>query len=181
MLVGEIGEGEKERDRYGFGVAVADFAAEFFESGFCWGEENGAVGCDAFGNAEAEIGDGGRAVLVPVVEIGAVLAGDGEGIFESGCGDESYACAFALEQCVGSDRGAVADFDLIGRNERGDLADSFEDGAAGIGGGGGEFEDLDAAGVAVDAVGEGAAGVDGDDETGSHWRKRYQAAAEVLA
>ena len=106
-------------------------------------------------------------MVVPVVEIGAGLAGDGEGVFKSGGGDEGDARAFAFEQCVGGDGGAVADFDGIRGNELGDFANGFKDGATGIVGRGGELEHLDAAADAVDAVGEGAAGVDGDGEVRS--------------
>ena len=76
-----------------------------------WREEDFAVGSDALGDAEAEVGDGRGAMVVPVVEIGAGLAGDGESVFESRGGDKGDACAFALEQRVGGDGGAVADFD----------------------------------------------------------------------
>ncbi len=110
-------------------------------------------------------------MVIPVVEIGARLPGNGERVFESRSGDEGDARAFAFEQCVGGDGGAVADFDSGGRNEGGDSADGFEDGAARIVGRGGKFEHVDAAADAVDAVSEGAAGIDGDGEVRSHSRK----------
>jgi hypothetical protein len=114
-------------------------------------------------------------VVIPIVEIGTSLAGDGEGVFESCSGDESDARPFALEQCVGGNGGAVADFDGCVRSKRGDLRDGFKDGAAGIVGSGGEFENADAAPDAVDAIREGATGVDGDGEVLSHSHKTYQA------
>ena len=79
-------------------------------------------------------------MVIPVVEIGAGLAGDGERVFESCGGDEGDARTFALEQGVGGDGGAVANFDGGCRNEVGDFADRFEDGAAGIVWSGGQFE-----------------------------------------
>ncbi len=139
-----------------------------------WREKDFAVGPDALGDTEAEVGDWGGAVMVPVVEVGAGLAGDGEGVFESRSGDEGDARAFAFEQGVGGDGGAVADFDGGGGNEFADAADGFKDGAAGIVGRGGKFEHVDAAADAVDAVSEGAAGVDGDGEMRGHSTKHIR-------
>ena len=142
--------------------------AQLVECGGRWREKDFAVGADALGDAEAEVGDGRGAVVIPVVEVGAGLAGNGECVFESCGGDEGDARAFALEQSVGGDGGAVADFDGGGGNEFADAADGFEDGAAGVVGRGGKFEHVDAVADAVDAVSEGAAGVDGDGEVRGH-------------
>ena len=116
-------------------------------------------------------------MVIPVVEIGARLAADGERVFKSRRGDKGDARAFAFEQRVGGDSGAVADFDGGFGNEARDLANGFEDGAAGIIGSGGKLEDLDAAADAIDAIGERAAGVDGDGKMRSHSHKTYQAEA----
>ena len=70
--------------------------------------EDGTIGADALSDAEALVGDGRGAVMIPVVEIRTSLAGDGEGVFKTGSGDESDARAFALEQGIGGDGGAVA-------------------------------------------------------------------------
>jgi hypothetical protein len=114
-------------------------------------------------------------VVIPIVEIGTSLAGDGEGVFKTGSGDESDARAFALEQGIGGNGGAVADLDGCVGRKGGDLGDGFKDGTAGVIGSGGEFEDADAAADAVDAISEGATGVDGDDEVLRHPHKTYQA------
>lgn len=42
-----------------------------------WCEKNGTIRADALGNAEALIGDGSGAVMIPVVKVGAGLAGYG--------------------------------------------------------------------------------------------------------
>lgn len=118
-------------------MGFADGGAEFVECGFRRCEEDCAAGIDALGDAEAEAGDGRGAVVIPVVEIGTGLAGDGESVFESSCGDEGDAGAFAFEERVSGDRGAMADFDGIGADERADAADGFEDGTAGVVGSGG--------------------------------------------
>ncbi len=47
------------------------------------------------------------AVEEEIVELGAGLASDLDGVFESGGGDERGAGAFAFEQRVGADGGAV--------------------------------------------------------------------------
>ena len=140
-------------------------------------EENGAVGADAFCKAEALAGDGRGAVVIPVVEIGASLAGDGESVFKSRGGDEGDARAFAFEQRVGGDGGAVADFNGGFGHERGNFVNCLKDGAAWIVWGGGKLEDMDAAADAVDAVSEGAAGVDGDGEVRGHSPENISAEA----
>ena len=49
------------------------------------------------------------AIEEEVVELGAGLASDLDGVFETGGGDQSGARAFAFEQSVGADGGAVQD------------------------------------------------------------------------
>ena len=68
-----------------------------------------AVAGRAFVDAEAEILGDQRldAVEEEVVELGAGLASDFDGVFEAGGGDEGGAGAFAFEQRVGADGGAV--------------------------------------------------------------------------
>ena len=51
---------------------------------------------------------GSTAVEEEVVELGAGLAADLDGVFESGGGDQSGARAFAFKQRVGADGGAVS-------------------------------------------------------------------------
>ena len=180
LLVRGVGEGEEERDGDGFGIRFTDVAAELVECCMGWRAENSSVGANAFGNAEAKVGDGRGAMVVPIVEIGAGLAGDGEGVFKSSSGDEGDACAFALEQSVGGDGGAVANFYGGGCDEVRDFVDGFEDGAAGIVWRRREFEHTDAIADAVDAVSEGAAGVDGDGEVRGHSRKHIRLGDSVV-
>ena len=135
--------------------------------------EHGSVGADTLGDAKAAIFSSkrGGTVDVPVIEAGASLAAYGEGIFKPGRGDEGYARTLALEESVGGDGGTVADFDGGIRYAAGNFANRFKDGAAGIVWSGRKLEDIDAAADAVDAVSEGAAGVDGDGEVRGHTRK----------
>ena len=135
LLMRRIGEGEQQRDGDGFGICGLNPAAKFVERCFARREENGAVGCRcARRRRSSSVGDGRGAMVVPVVEIGTGLAGDGECVFESGGGDESDARAFAFEQRIGGDGGAVADFDRLRRCGCAILLDRVEDGAAGSSG-----------------------------------------------
>ena len=132
--------------------------------------EHGAVGADTLSEAKAAIlgSKRGGTVDVPVIEAGASLAADSEGIFKSGRGDEGYARALALEESVGGDSGAVTDFDGARPGVFCDLLDGLENCALGIVRGGGQLEDVEASIDAIDAVSECAAGVDGDDEALGH-------------
>ena len=102
---------------------------------------------------------------VPVVEAGAGLAGNGEGVFKARGGDEGDACAFAFEQGVGGDGGAVADFDgrPVADAMRSTASRMARPGSSGVDG---SLRTSSLPAVAVDAVGEGAAGIDGDGEVG---------------
>ena len=90
---------------------LADAFGEGGEFGGGGGAEDFGFGGDALGDAEAQVrgneADGRGAV--EVVELGAGLAADGDGVFKAGGGDEGYACAFSFEHGVGADCGAVAD------------------------------------------------------------------------
>ena len=66
--------------------------------------------------------------MVPFVEIGAGLAGNGEGVFKTCGGDKGDTGSLALEQCIGGDGGSVADVNGSSGDEAGDFANSFEDG-----------------------------------------------------
>ena len=168
LFVNGVGEGEEKRHGNGFGFRFANLATEGVEGGCRGGEEDFSVGADALENAEAEVGDGSGAVVIPVVEIGAGLAGNGERVFESRGGNEGDTRTFALEEGVGGDGRAVANFNGRSRNQVGDFANRFEDGAAGIVRRGGEFEHVDAVADAVDAISEGTAGIDGNGEMRGH-------------
>src|ERR1022692_1825640 len=125
---------------------------------------NFAIIRGAFVDSETEIFRNQRfdAVEEEVVELGAGLAADFDGIFETGGGNQSRARAFAFEQGVGADGGAMQknEFALVI-----DFAEGFDDGLRGIGGSGEDFQHAQAAGgLDPDTVGEGAAGIDGDAE-----------------
>jgi hypothetical protein len=69
---------------------------------------------DAFLYPEAKIG-GNEAVgrgLKPVIEPGARLAPDGDGVFKAGDSHKGNPRAFALQHAVGADGGAVAHVQL---------------------------------------------------------------------
>jgi hypothetical protein len=138
------------------------------------------VGVTRSGDAEAQLagderdGDGSE----PVVEFGAGLAADGDGVLEAGGGNEGDARALALEHGVGADGGAVANVDgdvWVDGFGCGDFAEGVEDGLGGVGGGGEEFEDFELARGEVDTVGEGAAGVDSYAEMGLGWHNEARA------
>lgn len=112
--------------------------------------------------------------MIPVVEIGASLAGDGESVFKSRSSDEGDARAFAFQQSIRGNCSAVANFDRRFRGEGGNLAHGIKDGAAGIVGSRRELEDIDTVADAVDAISECAAGVDGDGEVRGHSTKHIR-------
>ena len=76
-----------------------------------------SVAGGALVDAEAEIARDQwlDSVEEEVVELGAGLASDFDGVFEAGSGDERGARAFALEQRVGADGGAVQEDEFAGR------------------------------------------------------------------
>ncbi len=125
--------------------------------------EDFAVAGGAFVDAEAEIFGDQRldAVEEEVVELGAGLASDFDGVFEAFRGDQGGARAFAFEQRIGADGGAVEEDEVAFVR---DFLKGFDDGLRGIGGSRKDFQHAEAAALSPDAVGEGAAGVDGDAE-----------------
>ena len=161
LFVFRICEGEEERDGDGLGLFRFNLGGQRFHVRGRRRGQNLAVAGGAFFDAEAEIGRDQRfdAVEEEVVELGASLASDFDGVFETGGGDQGGARAFAFQQSVGADCGAVQDYQFT---FGGDFAEGFDDGLGGIGGSGEDFQHAQAAGVVdPDTVGEGAAGVDG--------------------
>ncbi len=158
-----ICEGEEERDRdrlrFGGGELLCE-SAQFLRRGL---DEDFAVAGGAFVDTEAEIfrDQWLDAVEEEIIELGAGLASDFDGVFEAFGGDECGAGAFAFEQRVGADGGAVEEDDVAFGS---DFLECFDDGLRGIGGGRKDFQHAEAAVFSPDAVGEGAAGVDGDAE-----------------
>ncbi len=106
------------------------------------------------------------AIKEKIIKFGTGLAADLDRIFETRGGDQSYARALALQQSVRADCGAVQ------KDSRGALSDFFQrldNGLRGIGRSGKDFEHADLSAFDPDAVGEGAAGIDGDVERVSSW------------
>ena len=153
-------EGEEQRDGYRFCAAGANLFDKRGKLFFRRGAKDLGFGGDALGDAKAEfsrdqgLGEGRE----PIVEFCAGLATDGDGVFEACGSDEGDVRAFAFEHGVGADGGSVADVDGFTAC---DLAQGGEDGERGVGGGGEDFEDAEFAFGEVDAVCEGASGVDG--------------------
>ena len=67
-------------------------------------------------NAEAEIFGRERFGLLKekIVEFGAGLAADGDGVFKAGGGDKGDTRAFTFEQRIGADGGSVTHFNRVG-------------------------------------------------------------------
>ena len=112
----------------------------------CRCRENGAISRRALIDTEAEVFGNERfhAIEKEIVELGAGLASDFDGVFEASGGDESGAGSFALEQRVGADGGAV-EKDVVyasqvsqSRRDMGhptdDLGNCFDDGLGWVGG-----------------------------------------------
>src|SRR5580692_6523210 len=131
--------------------------------------EDFAIAGGAFFDSEAKIGGDQRlnAAEEEVVKLGTGLASYLDGVFETGGGDQGGTGAFAFEQRIGADGGAVQDCEFAFVF---DFAEDLDDGVGGIGGSGEDFQHAQAAGhVGPDTVGEGTAGVDGDAERLGVW------------
>src|SRR3954466_3806084 len=63
----------------------------------------------------------------------------------------------------------MSDVDRAGGDVVANLTDRFKDGAARVVGGGGDLEHFDSTVDTVDAIGESAAGIDGDSQARGHW------------
>ena len=133
MFVFQICEGEEERDGDGLGLFRFNLGCQRFHVRGRRLGHNLAVAGGAFFDAEAKIGRDQRfdAVEEEIVELGASLASDFDGVFETGGGDQSGARAFAFQQSVRADCGAVQDYQFT--FER-DFAERFYDGLGGVGG-----------------------------------------------
>jgi hypothetical protein len=112
-FVVRIGESEQSGDGDGFDAGVIDGFDEGFELDGVNGEDQITIGSDALSDTEAEVGrdEALRRALEPIVELGACLAADGEGVFKTFRGDEGDACALTLEHRVGGDGRAVSNDD----------------------------------------------------------------------
>ncbi len=118
---------------------------------------------DSLVHAESQFGGNERlhAIEEEVVEPGTGLAADLDDIFETRGGDQGDARAFALKDGVRADGGAVQEDD---GGLASDLTNRFGDRLRGIGGRGEDLQEADTPALDPDAVGEGAAGIDGDAE-----------------
>ena len=94
------------------GCFAATWSASNFKSRGSRRVQDFAVARGAFFDAEAKIGgdEWFDPVEEEVVEFGAGLAADLDGILESGGGDQCGARAFAFEQRVGADSSAVENY-----------------------------------------------------------------------
>ena len=136
-----------------------------------WPLKNFCVCRGTFVDAEAQLLCHERlnAVEEEIVEPGAGLASYFNGIFEALRRDEGGACAFALQQSIGSHGRAVKENEVSAERN---FAGGFDNGLRGIGGAGEDLEHSQLSTVHPDTVGEGAAGVDGDAERlGAHDRE----------
>ena len=164
-----VGEGEEQRDGNGVGFGGADFFDQGSEVCGIDGKDGLAVACDSFGETKAEGGGDeawGRG-LEPVVEAGAGLAADGEGVFKSAGGDEGDAGSGALKHGVGADGGSVAN---DGAGDGTDLLKALYDGGAGIVGCGKNLKSGELAVAHGNAISKRAAGVDGDAWAAGIWK-----------
>ena len=115
LFVFRICEGEEERDGDGLRLCGGDAAgevAQFLRRG-CG--EDFAVAGGAFVDAEAEIFGDQRldAVEEEVVELGAGLASDFDGVFETCVVTRAVRAPLRSEQRVGADGGAVQEDDVF--------------------------------------------------------------------
>src|ERR1017187_2915806 len=179
-LVGRIGEGEEKRDRNRFRLRGLNLAAKFLERGFGGWMEHGAVGTDPLAQTEATVFFNNRcgAVQVPIVEAWPGLAADGQRVLKPRCSYEGYPCALALEQSVGGHGCAMAYLDGVCADSLHNFLDCFENGGGRIFGCRGKVEYFELAVGAIDAIGESATRVDGDDKplvgAPSHLLPTYQ-------
>ena len=145
------------------GLAAAICVGECGNSSVVGDGQDFSVCGGAFVDAEAEIfwDQWLDAIEEEVVEFGAGLASDFDGVFETAGGDESGARAFAFKSVLVP---TVVPCRRMKFGSGGDLLDGFDDGLRGIGGSRENFQHAEAARFDPHTVGEGAAGVDGDAE-----------------
>ena len=171
-LVRGVGVAVQQNDGDGADALRPDGAGGLAHGGLVEGSELAPVRPDAAGDLEDVLGRHGALGLDPGEQAGAarhVLAADLEHVLEAVRGDERGAGALALEDQVGGNRGAVQDAGDVGAGEVGDLQDlgnAVAEALRGIARGRRRLGGPDAAGGWIEQrhVGEGAAGVDADDD-----------------
>ena len=104
-----VGEGEEQRHRDRAGPGGGDALHEPLEFGGVDPLEDFPLRGDPLRNAEAQLRrhKAGRCGLKPVIELGARLASDREGVLKALCGDEGHTGALALQHGIGGDGGAM--------------------------------------------------------------------------
>ena len=124
-----------------------------------------AVAGGSFVHTKAQIRRDERfhAIKEEIVKLGTGLAADFDGVFKTGGRDQCHARAFALQQSICANCGAVQK-DVIERPIFSDFVDSFDNRLRRISRRRENLEHSYPSAIHPDAIGEGAAGVDGDVE-----------------
>ena len=165
MFIRWIGEGEQERDGDGLWLCGGDAVGEVAQFFRARRGEDFSVGGGAFVDAEAEVFGDQRldAIEEEVVEFGAGLASDFDGVFETCVVTSAVRAPFRSSSVLVP---TVVPWRRMKFSSWRDLFYRFEDGLGGIGGRRKNFQHFQAMRFRIDpdAVGEGAAGVDGDAE-----------------
>ena len=155
-----IGKREKQRNRYCLSTTVAYRVSECAERRIVRRDQNFALGAHAFRNAKAQLtrDKANRQRSKPVVERAAGLASNGNGVLEAGSSDKGNTRSAPLEHRVRAQRGAVPQ---IGGAISGDPRECVENRQRRIRWRREKLEHAQLPGLEVNAVGEGAAGIDG--------------------
>ena len=168
-----IGEREQQRNRNRLGMLLAKLLDQGLQILLRRRLQDFTVAAGAFVNPEAQIFGDKRldAIEEKIVKFGPGLAADLDDVFKAGGRDQGHAGALALQQSVGADGGAVQKNHLAWQA---DLFQGFDDGLRRIARSRKNFEHADSSALDPDAVGESAAGVDGDLERRSSWAPGHE-------
>ena len=109
LFVFRVRKREQKGNGDGLRMSRRDLFEQLLQILRSWGGQDLAIGSGAFIRTEAEIFRHERlnALEEKIVELGAGLASDLDGVFEADGCDQGGAGAFAFEQRIGSDSGAV--------------------------------------------------------------------------
>ena len=115
---------------------------------------------------------------VPGIEIRPCLAPYRQRVFKTFGRDKRDLRTFALEQRIRGDRRPVPDLRFCGPRQPYDSGDRLENGAPRIVGRRAKLQHLQASADTINAIGEGASGIDADDESCRHSLQPYQSGSE---